>query len=189
MSHGIQEDVQENARAAFRSAFMNLYTQQPLREIKIAQICTRAGCGRSTFYRYYNDVGALLCECEDIALPTDEVSAVLENMEHADPERAGIQISRFFDSNARECKVLCMRSDNNYTGRLYRLFYPMMRGFTQRALGDDSDAIEFTSDFMTKSKVMLVVNWARSPHRMSLEEANLLSVDAIEKRFWYQATG
>lgn len=55
-----QPDVTDKTRQNLVNVFCELYTQKPIDRISIAEITSKAGYNRSTFYQYFCDIYELL---------------------------------------------------------------------------------------------------------------------------------
>ncbi|MCC8064920.1 MAG: TetR/AcrR family transcriptional regulator [Clostridiales bacterium] len=60
-----QPEVTDATREAFVNAFFQLAAQKAINRIAIREITTLAGYNRTTFYRYFGDVYALVEYAED----------------------------------------------------------------------------------------------------------------------------
>ena len=71
------------SRAALHEAVIALAGEQALDDITVADITTRAGVNRSTFYQHFSDKGELLADALEAAV--DAATAPLKAMGPAEP--------------------------------------------------------------------------------------------------------
>lgn len=106
---------------ALKNAFMTLYSQNHLSQLKVEDICTAAGINRSTFYRHYSGISDLLhtIETELIqgVVKATESSGHPENMAYF--SRSMLNLMVFFQENSYSVRPLLANS-NSYFYQQYK---------------------------------------------------------------------
>jgi len=76
-----QPDITEATRQVFIDAFCILYKVKPIERITIRELTDKAGYNRSTFYKYFNDIYALLTSIEDDTILNIK-ETITDNIKH-----------------------------------------------------------------------------------------------------------
>ncbi|MCD8329737.1 MAG: TetR/AcrR family transcriptional regulator, partial [Lachnospiraceae bacterium] len=107
-----QPEITDATREAFVNAFFQLAKKKSIHQITIREITTLAGDNRTTFYRYFEDVYALVAYAEDEFL--QEAAQALEGFREEGPVSEGkffeVVISCF---RKREDRVSILLSEQN----------------------------------------------------------------------------
>lgn len=103
-----------------KEAMIELLDQKPLEKISVTEICKNADVNRSTFYAYYEDMGALMLELENDVL--NYMTAYADSFNEYSDKRMVEAFEEFFNyvkENERLFRVLVVqRNSNNFNHRL-----------------------------------------------------------------------
>lgn len=107
-----QPEITDATREAFVNAFFQLAKKKNINQITIREITSLAGYNRTTFYRYFEDIYALVAYAEDDFL--EETAQALEGCEADEP----VSERKFFEVvissfRKREDRVTVLLSEQN----------------------------------------------------------------------------
>ncbi|WP_067946292.1 TetR/AcrR family transcriptional regulator [Agromyces sp. NDB4Y10] len=90
----------ERTRRALQEALFALAREHPLEEVTVADIATRAGVNRSSFYQHYSDKETLLADALDAAAGLARANLPETPEPTADPPQALVDYLAHLDENA-----------------------------------------------------------------------------------------
>ncbi len=115
-----QPEITDLTRESLVTAFFQLAEIKPINQITIREITNRAGYNRTTFYRYFEDVYALIEYAEDefIKGSIDAISSAAGELIIGDRKFFEIIINRFHENKDR---VSILMSEQNRSHFLRRI--------------------------------------------------------------------
>lgn len=115
-----QPEITDLTRESLVTAFFQLAEIKPINQITIREITNRAGYNRTTFYRYFEDVYALIEYAEDefIKGTVSAINAEAGNLIIGDRRFFEIIITRFHENKSR---VSILMSEQNRSHFLRRI--------------------------------------------------------------------
>lgn len=115
-----QPEVTDATREAFVSAFFQLAKTKNINRITIREIASLAGYNRTTFYRYFEDVYALVEYAEDAFLEGVRIALAAHNTEESISEGTFFEVLiRCFHDNSD--RVSTLMSEQNRSHFLRRI--------------------------------------------------------------------
>ena len=90
----------ERTRRALQAALFELARERPLEEVTIADIATRAGVNRSTFYQHYSDKDTLLADAIDAVVELAGAEIPTPTEVSLDPPPILVDYLRHVEENA-----------------------------------------------------------------------------------------
>lgn len=113
-----KDSAEPAARQRIKDAFWEIYLELPFDKVTVKDICTRAGCNKTSFYYHFESAEHVLREIEDECMPVDApVFAVeaLRSNHHLSVEREYfISHGENFD---RMCHLLGPKGDPAFAKR------------------------------------------------------------------------
>ncbi len=97
-----------------KEAFIDLIAEQSLHTIMVSEVAERADVGRSTFYKYYDNVGDLFEQLSD-GLIDDLVVIMIKDLEdhlEFDPERLMHKVINYVEENSRVLTLFIREGDH-----------------------------------------------------------------------------
>lgn len=124
----------EYTKLKIRNAFLDLYQKKRIEKITVSEICAIAEVHRSTFYRHYDDIYAVLEEIEEVLLK--ELKQVYAPFQ----DESVVQISE--DSGKKYLQRILYSYKNNRKAILVLLSYHIEETFYQRLRAELYDVME-----------------------------------------------
>ncbi len=158
-----QPEVTDAAREAFIDAFFQLAKGKSINRITIREITSLAGYNRTTFYRYFEDVYALMEYAED---------GILQSVNHALKACGVEQFSS--DSNFLKCSSTVFRKNRE---RVAILVSEQNRShFLQKIKENITNQVNQEHDVTPKKRIIMDIYFYGIFHAIS---SNLQSKDAL----------
>ena len=165
----------KTTRDQFLDAFFSLLQHQVYEDIRIVDICRKAGLSRNTFYTYFENKEDLL----------DNLAQIISLCYSATDDRSGHYHYFNFFYHMQKHIALLLKNNLWYdlAGRVKRkyvdLLYP--RDW-EKLLGDQADNKDLFLEFMSYGNARLVELWCRSGFQKKPEELSAL-VERIQGEF------
>lgn len=163
-------------RVQLRKAYTNLLSEKPVNKATVAELCSRAGIHRSTFYAHFKDIYDLQAHLEDELFSEfmqTMAQADLSTVKVRDPvPRFMVMLFDFIKRNEDLCQVfLSEHSDGRFVLRLLMA----ARESTIVELGRlykkaSASQLEMYFTFMASGCIGLLEHWLRSGLTESAEE-------------------
>ena len=157
-------------RKVIREEFLKLLNTKPVAKISVTELCNACSINRTTFYKHYEDIYALLHEIEDEMI--NHLKEISEEAEQGDLEDMFTHI--FTGAKQYGMEWLVMFSENGDPSLI-----PRFRGFMHDRFYDQfmeipmpvSDEVKsYTYDFMMGGTTAIISSWIRSGMKDDPEE-------------------
>ncbi|MDO4552743.1 MAG: TetR/AcrR family transcriptional regulator [Bacillota bacterium] len=162
-------EITNATRQAFVDAFCQLYKVQPIESITVTELTDKAGYNRCTFYRYFNDIYALLTYIENLLLEHIKKS-IAEHIEIDDIiENFVPTFVKVFDDNDIYYKVLLDNPNSTrFADRLKTDMTPiLMKKFRMPA---EEPHAGYVMEFYLSALVSTIAYWVHHQKNISAAE-------------------
>ena len=181
-----QPEKTARTKAEFTQAFWSLYATTPVDRITVAQICTKAGYHRGTFYLHFHDVYQMLEEAE-AALLKDVSQCVESCMLHLQADESKLariaalkDVVLFYERNRNHIVILLgPQGDPAFAMRLKDTLKPLWRRYVigPETGGRNEQEIDLILEFTLAGSIAMFNRWLQDSGGLSAFELGHLVYD------------
>ena len=158
MARPKRSDGLPSAKEKIETEFWKLYEQKPIEKITVKEVCIAAGCNKTTFYYYYQDLHAVLEAIEEDCLPLEAPDMLVELLYTDDEEDKRAVITSHIENMGsrfdRYCLLLSSKGDPNFV----TLVKETMARKWQERLGVDYSSLSEAAQLSVKFVIGGAVN-------------------------------
>ncbi|MBP5313416.1 MAG: TetR/AcrR family transcriptional regulator [Eggerthellaceae bacterium] len=154
-------------------AFWSLYETKPLEQISVAEISSKAGYNRGTFYLHFKDLNELRDFSENLLF--DKTKQCVGDCMHRldkgdDPELCLQQMLSFYEQNKRQIVILFgEHGDPRFVERLKEEFKPLWKRYVFHK-ADGEEVNDLILEYTLSGAMFMVSKWLANPNGISAEK-------------------
>ncbi len=169
-----QPEVTAATRNRIADAFLDLYEKKPIEKIRIQEVSDLAHVNRSTFYKYFQDIYAVL---EFVEQRTIDDICTLSDIEDTDPDLLSV-ISSVYTRNGRVMNILLGENSNGkFLGILKKALYET---FLKKQHLFDAVQMELIYEYSLTGLIMAFHWWYNHQDEMDMDEFILTTKSLIQ---------
>ncbi len=157
--------------------FLQLSKQKPVDKITVAEISSKSGFNRSTFYQYFNDTNHLLSYIEDDLILYIK-NTIINQIGEAHPEHLFIELFIKINAEKRNTLKLFLGSSNGFPTKLKECLIPLFASQMHMSLDDEQTIYKL--DFYLSGIISILSRWVISETPMPPEEYALIIRQIVE---------
>jgi AcrR family transcriptional regulator len=182
--------IDDETHHRFVASFKELYAVNGMKGLSAAELSSKTGYSRSTFYRYFDSVYDLLDMLEIEATPYANMSYLVD---HAD-EVGMVEITEAFLGFCEEKQQLIRiltrhQDDNHYYSRMRECLKPAFKSQAERVYIMEPSEYDAMAEYLTESKLSLLRTWALGNTDLNLGQLTKVTDAVLEGGFWDRVQG
>lgn len=163
-----------------KDALLELLETQPINKITVTDICDTADVNRSTFYAYYEDVGALMLEMENDVLGQLPYSPEIP-LVYSDEKFLAL-LEEFFNyvrENERLFRIMIVQRDSDSFNQ--RLIKTVMERYRRNPGNPDSQMERYAYVYCVSGVIGILKEWISGGFSVSTRTFSELVLDMSAK--------
>ncbi|MCC8015854.1 MAG: TetR/AcrR family transcriptional regulator [Clostridiales bacterium] len=172
--------MSERTKQDLKNAFLELYANKGRLNITVSELTKKAGCNRSTFYNYYDDLNGMLDEIENSVI--EQVQINLQNVFSGGiPNDMSVTfpfILSVFEEYGNTLYILFGENgDEAFRQRLRKIVKNFFREIFKNRVS--AEKLEYILTFITSAGLGLIEHWYETDKQYSTEDFLKLSHELI----------